>query len=128
MRIYLLIPGVSWPGNSALKKQVEAQNHIGWKRPLRSIPAVKLTLSRLPSNHMSKHHIFTSSKYLKAGEPHSQATFSSAPYPFCEETFPNTQSKVHLCNVRPLPLLLFLSSIRGEASNDTVNTFSDTAY
>lgn len=36
---------------------MESQNHLGCKRPLRLIPTVNLTLPSLPLNHVPKHHI-----------------------------------------------------------------------
>ncbi|KAK4833022.1 LOW QUALITY PROTEIN: hypothetical protein QYF61_027404 [Mycteria americana] len=42
------------------------RNHIGWKRPLRSLsPTVNLTLPRPPLNHVPKHLMQTSFKYLQ---------------------------------------------------------------
>ncbi|KAK4807064.1 hypothetical protein QYF61_018405 [Mycteria americana] len=44
----------------------ESQNHIGWKRPLRSSsPTINLTLPKPPLHHVSKHLIQTSFKYLQ---------------------------------------------------------------
>jgi len=43
----------------------ESQNHVGWKRLLRSLsPNVKLALPSPPINHVPKHHIYTFFKQL----------------------------------------------------------------
>ena len=77
---------------------IESYNHLGWKGPLRSSsPAVNLTLPRPPLNHVPKHHIYTSFKYL-SGRFLNHFRGQSVPMldPFNEEIFPNIQSKPSL--------------------------------
>ena len=70
----------------------ESQNHLGWKRPLRSSsPIINLTLPSPPLNHVPKPHIYISFKYLQGwwlyhfpGWP-----VSVLDNPFGEEIFPN---------------------------------------
>ena len=63
-----------------------------------------------PLNHVPKHHIYTSFKYLQGwwlnhfpGQP-----VPMLDNPFSEEFFPNIQSKPPWCNLRPFPLVLSL--------------------
>ena len=43
-----------------------SQNHLGWKRCLRSLsPTINLTLPSPPLNHVPKHHVDMPFKYLR---------------------------------------------------------------
>ncbi|NWI67659.1 AFF3 protein, partial [Todus mexicanus] len=66
-----LLPSIS--SSKKHKGEIQAQphpgdfnNHLGWKRPLRSSsPTVSPVLPNPPLNHVPKHHICTSFKYLQ---------------------------------------------------------------
>ncbi|KAK4817461.1 LOW QUALITY PROTEIN: hypothetical protein QYF61_015616 [Mycteria americana] len=98
-----------------------AQNHIGWKRPLRSSsPTVNLTPPRPPLHHVPKHLIQTSFKYLQGwGLNH----FPGQPvpmldHPFSEVKFPNIQSKPPLAQLEAIsshPITCYL----GEETDPT---------
>ena len=54
-------------GTTINLRLTEWQNHLGWKTPLRSpSPTVNLTRSSPPLNRVSKHHVYTSFKYLQS--------------------------------------------------------------
>ncbi|KAK4827874.1 hypothetical protein QYF61_022268 [Mycteria americana] len=102
----------------------ESQNRIGWKRPLRSSsPTVNLTLPRPPLNHVPKHLIPTSFKYLQGWRLHH---FPGQPgpmldNPFSEEKFPNIQSKPPLVQLEAIsshPIICYL----GEETNPHLAT------
>ena len=45
---------------------IESQNHLSWKRPLRSSsPTINLSLPSPPLNRVPKRHVYTSFKYLQ---------------------------------------------------------------
>ncbi|KAK4815820.1 hypothetical protein QYF61_007429, partial [Mycteria americana] len=99
-------------------------NHIGWKRPLRSLsPTVNLTLPRPPLHHVLKHLIQTSFKYLQGwrlnhfpGQP-----VPMLPNPFSEVKFPNIQSKpplVQLEAISSCPITCYL----GEETDPHLST------
>ncbi|KAK4817794.1 hypothetical protein QYF61_027798 [Mycteria americana] len=86
------------------KGNTESQNHIGWKRPLRSSPTVSLTLPRPPLYHVPKHLIQTSFKYLQ-GWPLNHFPGQPVPMldnPFSEVKFPNIQSKPPLAQLEAI--------------------------
>ncbi|KAK4810753.1 hypothetical protein QYF61_007727 [Mycteria americana] len=104
----------------------ESQNHIGWKRPLRSSsPTVNLTLPRPPLHHVPKHLIQTSFKYLQGwrlnhfpGQP-----VPMLDHPFSEEKFPNIQSKPPLAQLEAIsscPITCYL----GEETDPHLSTTS----
>ena len=92
---------------------IQSQNHLGWKRPLTSSsPTINLTLPSPSPNHVPKHHIYTSFKYLQGwwlnhfpGQP-----VPMLDKPFSEEVFPNIQSKPPRHNLRPFSLVLLLAT------------------
>ncbi|KAK4825306.1 LOW QUALITY PROTEIN: hypothetical protein QYF61_026657 [Mycteria americana] len=105
---------------------LESQNRIGWKRPLRSSsPTVNLTPPRPPLHHVPKHLIQTSFKYLQGWRLNH---FPGQPVPmldnpFSEVTFPNIQSKPPLAQLEaisscPLPCYL------GEETDPHLSTAS----
>ncbi|KAK4829272.1 hypothetical protein QYF61_002664 [Mycteria americana] len=105
---------------------LESQNHIGWKRPLRSLsPTVNLTLPRPPLYHVPKHLIQTSIKYLQGWRLNH---FPGQPVPmldnpFSEEKFPNIQSKpplVQLETISSCPITCYL----GEETDPHLSTTS----
>ncbi|KAK4825857.1 hypothetical protein QYF61_003131 [Mycteria americana] len=103
----------------------ESKNRIGWKRPLRSSPTVNLTLPRPPLDHVPKHLIQTSFKYLQGWRLNH---FPGQPVPmldnpFSEEKFPNIQSKPPLAQLEDTsscPITCYL----GEETNPHVSTTS----
>jgi len=53
-------------GGTPKVRIIDSQNHLGWKRPLRSSsPTVNLALPTPPLNHVPKHHIYVSFKYVQ---------------------------------------------------------------
>ncbi|KAK4825179.1 hypothetical protein QYF61_024659 [Mycteria americana] len=104
----------------------ESQNHIGWKRPLRSSsPTINLTLPRPPLHHVSKHLIQTSFKYLQGWRLNH---FPGQPVPMLdnplgEEKFPNIQSKPPLAQLEAIsscPITCYL----GEETDPHLSTTS----
>ncbi|KAK4821623.1 hypothetical protein QYF61_026057 [Mycteria americana] len=104
----------------------ESQNHIGWKRPLRSSsPTINLTLPRPPLHHVSKYLIQTSFKYLQGWRLNH---FPGQPVPMLdnplgEEIFPNIQSKpplVQLEAISSCPITCYL----GEETDPHLSTTS----
>ncbi|KAK4827199.1 hypothetical protein QYF61_015227, partial [Mycteria americana] len=104
----------------------ESQNHIGWKRPLRSSsPTINLTLPKPPLHHVSKHLIQTSFKYLQGWRLNH---FPGQPVPMLdnplgEEKFPNIQSKPPLAQLEAIsscPITCYL----GEETNPHLSTTS----
>ncbi|KAK4814017.1 hypothetical protein QYF61_004647 [Mycteria americana] len=103
-------------GNSS-----ESQNHIGWKRPLRSSsPTINLTLPKPPLHHVHKHLMQTSFKYLQGwGLNH----FPGQPVPMLdnplgEVKFPHIQSKPPLAQLEAIsshPITCYL----GEETDPT---------
>ncbi|KAK4807435.1 hypothetical protein QYF61_001986 [Mycteria americana] len=95
--------------SSTASRITESQNHIGWKRPLRSSsPTVNLTLPKPPLHHVSKYLIQTPFKYLQGwGLNH----FPGQPVPMLdnplgEEKFPNIQSKPPLAQLEAISSLV----------------------
>ncbi|KAK4824091.1 hypothetical protein QYF61_010602 [Mycteria americana] len=103
---------------------IESQNHLGWKRPLRSSsPTVNLTLPSPPLNHVPQHHIYTSFKYLQRWSLNHfpQQTVPMLDHHFSKETFPNIQSKPPLARVEAIsshPITRYL----GEETNTHLTT------
>ncbi|KAK4824504.1 hypothetical protein QYF61_015902 [Mycteria americana] len=106
--------------------QTESQNHIGWKRPLRSSsPTINLTLPKPPLHHVSKHLIQTSFKYLQGWRLNH---FPGQPVPVLdnplgEEKFPNIQSKPPLAQLEDIsscPITCYL----GEETDPHLSTTS----
>ncbi|KAK4827707.1 LOW QUALITY PROTEIN: hypothetical protein QYF61_020985 [Mycteria americana] len=104
----------------------ESQNHIGWKRPLRSSsPTINLTLPKPPLHHVSKHLIQTSFKYLQGWRLNH---FPGQPVPMLdnplgEEKFPNIQSKPPLAQLEAIsscPITCYL----GEETDPYLSTTS----
>ncbi|KAK4817052.1 hypothetical protein QYF61_026360 [Mycteria americana] len=104
----------------------ESQNHIGWKRPLRSSsPTINLTLPKPPLYHVSKHLIQTSFKYLQGRRLNH---FPGQPVPMLdnplgEVKFPNIQSKpplVQLEAISSCPITCYL----GEEKDPHLSTTS----
>ncbi|KAK4832342.1 hypothetical protein QYF61_021871 [Mycteria americana] len=104
----------------------ESQNRIGWKRPLRSSsPTVNLTLPRPPLNHVPKHLIQMSFKYLQGWQLNH---FPGQPLPmldnpFSEVKFPNIQSKPPLAQLEAFsscPITCYL----GEETDPHLSTTS----
>ncbi|KAK4810666.1 hypothetical protein QYF61_007466 [Mycteria americana] len=104
----------------------KSQNHIGWKRPLRSSsPTVNLTLPRPPLHHVPKHLIQTSFKYFQGRRLNH---FPGQPVPmldnpFSEEKFPNIQSKPPLAQLEAIssrPITSYL----GEETDTHLSTTS----
>ncbi|KAK4810625.1 hypothetical protein QYF61_007362 [Mycteria americana] len=104
----------------------ESQNHIGWKRPLRSSsPTINLTLPKPPLHHVSKHLIQTSFKYLQGWRLNH---FPGQPVPMLdnplgEEKFPNIQSKPPLAQLEAIsscPITCYL----GEETDPHLSTTS----
>ncbi|KAK4824286.1 hypothetical protein QYF61_013031 [Mycteria americana] len=104
----------------------ESRNHLGWKRPLRSSsPTVNLTLPSPPLNHVPKHLIQTSFKYLQGWRLNH---FPGQPVPmldnpFSEVKFPNLQSKpplVQLEAISSCPITCYL----GEETDPHLSTTS----
>ncbi|KAK4807436.1 hypothetical protein QYF61_001987, partial [Mycteria americana] len=87
----------------------ESQNHIGWKRPLRSSsPTANLTLPKPPLHHVPKHLIQMSFKYLQGWGLH-HFPGQSVPMldnPLGEEKFPNIQSKPPLAQLEAISSLV----------------------
>ncbi|KAK4826281.1 hypothetical protein QYF61_006728, partial [Mycteria americana] len=113
-------------GFRTLKGITESQNHIGWKRPLRSSsPTINLTLPKPPLHHVSKHLIQTSFKYLQGWRLNH---FPGQPVPMLdnplgEEKFPNIQSKPPLAQLEAIsscPITCYL----GEETNPHLSTTS----
>ena len=81
---------------------IESYNHLGWRRPWRSLsPTINLTLSIPPLNHVPKHHIYTAFKNLQGWWLHH---FPGQPVPvlynpFREDIFPNIKSTPPLVQV-----------------------------
>ncbi|KAK4833008.1 hypothetical protein QYF61_027110 [Mycteria americana] len=104
----------------------ESQNHIGWKRPLRSSsPTVNLTLPSPPLNHVPEHLIQTSFKYLQGWRLHHfpGQHVPMLDNPFSEEKFPNIQSKPPLAQLEAIsscPITCYL----GEETNPHLSTTS----
>ncbi|KAK4816266.1 LOW QUALITY PROTEIN: hypothetical protein QYF61_014338 [Mycteria americana] len=112
--------------DEALRKVEESQNHIGWKRPLRSLsPTINLTLPRPPLHHVPKHLIQTSFKYLQGWRLNH---FPGQPgpvldNPFSGEKFPNIQSKPPLVQLEAIsshPITCYL----GEEADPHLSTTS----
>ena len=85
---------------------LEPQNHLGWKRPLKSLsPTVNLALPSPPLNHVPKCHVYMSFKYLQEwwinhfpGQP-----VPKPDDPFGEETWRSVQSlRAYWGNLRDL--------------------------
>ncbi|KAK4808258.1 hypothetical protein QYF61_011892 [Mycteria americana] len=104
-----------------LEMYEESQNHIGWKRPLRSSsPTVNLTLPRPPLHHVPKHLIQTAFKYLQGWRLYH---FPGQPVPMLdnplsEVKLPNTQSKPPLAQLEAIssrPITCYL----GEETDPT---------
>ncbi|KAK4815973.1 hypothetical protein QYF61_010841 [Mycteria americana] len=104
----------------------ESQNHVGWKRPLRSSsPTINLTLPKPPLHHVSKHLIQTSFKYLQGWRLNH---FPGQPVPMLdnplgEEKFPNIQSKPPLAQLEAIsscPITCYL----GEETDPHLSTTS----
>ncbi|KAK4823524.1 hypothetical protein QYF61_003033 [Mycteria americana] len=102
----------------------ESQNHIGWKRPLRSSsPTVNLTLPSPPLHHVPKHLIQTSFEYLQGWRLNH---FPGQPVPmldnpFSEVKFPNIQSKLPLAQLEAVsshPITCYL----GEETDPHLST------
>ncbi|KAK4815422.1 hypothetical protein QYF61_001410 [Mycteria americana] len=102
----------------------ESQNHIGWKRPLRSSsPTINLTLPKPPLHHVPKHLIQTSFKYLQGWRLNH---FPGQPLPMLdnplgEEKFPNIQSKPPLAQLEAIsscPITCYL----GEETDPHLST------
>ncbi|KAK4818807.1 hypothetical protein QYF61_019736 [Mycteria americana] len=113
-----------FPGTEV--RLIESQNHIGWKRPLRSSsPTVNLTLPRPPLDHVPKHLIQTSFKYFQGWRLNH---FPGQPVPmldnpFSEEKFPNIQSKPPLAQLEAIsscPITCYL----GEETDPHLSTTS----
>ncbi|KAK4825514.1 hypothetical protein QYF61_000027, partial [Mycteria americana] len=104
----------------------ESQNHIGWKRPLRSSsPTINLTLPRPPLHHVPKHLIQTPFKYLQGWRlnPFPGQPVPMLDNPFSEEKFPNIQSKPPLAQLEAIsscPITCYL----GEETNPHLSTTS----
>ena len=89
------------PGGGRARKShgagiLESQNHLGWKKPLRSSsPTINLTLPSPPLSHAPKHHVYTAFKHLQGWWLHR---FPGQPVPvlgnpFSGQIVPNIQSK-----------------------------------
>ncbi|KAK4826053.1 hypothetical protein QYF61_004168 [Mycteria americana] len=114
-------PQVPQPLPLPLNKYIQ-----GWKRPLRSSsPTSNLALPSPPLNHVPKHHIYTSFKYLQGW---SLNDFPGQPVPrldnpFGEKIFPNIQSKpplVQLKAISSFPMACYLQ----EETNTHLSTTS----
>ncbi|KAK4808595.1 hypothetical protein QYF61_009898 [Mycteria americana] len=122
-------PGICVPTKADLcsaEPQAESQDHIGWKRPLRSSsPTINLTLPKPPLHHVSKHLIQTSFKYLQGWRLNH---FPGQPVPmldnpFSEEKFPNIQTKPPLAQLETIsscPITCYL----GEGTDPHLSTTS----
>ncbi|KAK4831375.1 hypothetical protein QYF61_017506 [Mycteria americana] len=117
-------PAPAWASQGVTAS--ESQNHIGWKRPLRSSsPTINLTLPRPPLHHVSKHLIQTSFKYLQGWRLNH---FPGQPVPMLdnslgEEKFPNIQSKPPLAQLEAIsscPITCYL----GEETDPHLSTTS----
>ncbi|KAK4813411.1 hypothetical protein QYF61_004748, partial [Mycteria americana] len=104
----------------------KSQNHIGWKRPLRSSsPTINLILPKPPLHHVHKHLIQTSFKYLQGWRLNH---FPGQPVPMLdnplgEEKFPNIQSKPPLAQLEAIssyPITCYL----GEETDPHLSTTS----
>ncbi|KAK4826124.1 LOW QUALITY PROTEIN: hypothetical protein QYF61_005276 [Mycteria americana] len=105
---------------------IDKDNHLGWKRTLTSSsPTVNLALPSPPLNHVLKHHIYTSFKYLQ-GWRLNHFPGQLVPMldnPFGEEIFPNIQSKPPLVQLEAIssrPITCYL----GEETNAHLATAS----
>ncbi|KAK4829521.1 hypothetical protein QYF61_005160 [Mycteria americana] len=127
VRPYLECCVQSWtPQYKRDHRITESQNHIGWKRPLRSSsPTINLTLPKPPLHHVSKHLIQTSFKYLQGWRLNH---FPGQPVPMLdnplgEEKFPNIQSKPPLAQLEAIsscPITCYL----GEETDPHLSTTS----
>ncbi|KAK4826690.1 hypothetical protein QYF61_010699 [Mycteria americana] len=113
-------------GHGYFHRITESQNHIGWKRPLRSSsPTINLTLPKPPLHHVSKYLIQTSFKYLQGWRLNH---FPGQPVPMLdnplgEEKFPNIQSKPPLAQLEAIsscPITCYL----GEETDPHLSTTS----
>ena len=93
---------------------VESWNHLGWKRPLRSLsPTINLTLPCPPLNHVPKRHVYMSFIYFQGqcldyfhGQP-----VPVLDNPFGEEIFPNSQSEPPLMQLEAISSLPIVSDL-----------------
>ncbi|KAK4831600.1 hypothetical protein QYF61_018360 [Mycteria americana] len=115
-----------WDLSKKNHRITESQNHIGWKRPLRSLsPTINLTLPKPPLHHVSKHLIQTSFKYFQGWRLNH---FPGQPVPMLdnplgEEKFPNIQSKPPLAQLEAIsscPITCYL----GEETDPHLSTTS----
>ncbi|KAK4815867.1 hypothetical protein QYF61_009918 [Mycteria americana] len=121
-----IVKGMSTYLPAEVKQITESQNHIGWKRPLRSSsPTINLTPPKPPLHHVSKHLIQTSFKYLQGWRLNH---FPGQPVPMLdnplsEEKFLNIQSKPPLAQLEAIsscPITCYL----GEETDPHLSTTS----
>lgn len=66
-----------WAAESRFCSIIASQNHLGWKRSLRSLSSsINLTLQCIPLNYVPKHHVHMSFKFLSGSED-ALASFAS---------------------------------------------------